>query len=553
MSIILSYRDRQFTLPDGGTLAPLAKKIESSSPLVEGIFNGRPCDLSRPLTAERAVNSLDFVEVNTETGMRTYVRTLLFLFLVAAQQAAPQTEFEVRNTLGSALYLCAKGKLAKGTIEAIEARMRQLVAEKAPFGLQRMKKEEALALCGAHCGPDTLALFDAIPAGSTVTVNSLCGRYGYFFGSLCPDAGYVPYFELLPYDEGLVINYPDVGSWNVLPPFDDKPLLQSCYEETEEWAKLIRCSTVGQLNKIIRAGYADEIIQVAEALHEKKLASLADTIDRRKEELRLVLIAGPSSSGKTSTAQRLSIQMAVNGLLPVPISLDDYYKNRADTPRLPDGSYDFECLEAIDLDLFNEHLERLLKGEKVELPKFNFRTGLREKSGKEIKLDPKAVLVVEGIHGLNDRLTAAVPRKNKMKLYVSALTPMNLDAHNRINTTDVRLLRRMVRDNTFRNRDAATTLGQWQEVRRGEESYIFPFQDSADVAFNTSLIYELAVLKKFARPLLLDIKEEAGESYTQARRLLDLLNFVQPVEPEVIPNNSILREFIGGSVFKAVN
>lgn len=554
MSITLSFQGSQFSLPEGSTLASLAERLSlgSPSPLVEGIYNGRPYDLSRPLAAERAVNSLDFVEVNTETGMRTYVRTLLFLFLAAAGQVAPELDFEVRNTLGSALYLRTEGRLTREGIAAIQARMKQLVAEKAPFSLLRLSKEEALALCGAHCGPDTLALLDAIPAGSTLTVNCLAGRYGYFFGSLCPHAGYVPYFELLPYDQGLIINYPDVGSWDRLPPFNDRPLLQSCYEETERWAELIHCNTIGKLNKIIQAGYADQIIQVAEALHEKKLASLADTIEQRREELRLVLIAGPSSSGKTSTAQRLSIQMAVNGLLPVPISLDDYYKNRVDTPKLPDGSYDFECLEAIDLDLFNEHLLRLLRGEKVKLPKYNFRTGWREYRGKELQLWPKAVLVVEGIHGLNDRLTAAVPRQNKMKLYVSALTPMNLDQHNRINTTDVRLLRRMVRDSQFRARDAKATLGQWQEVRKGEESYIFPFQDSADVAFNTSLIYELAVLKKYALPHLQGIREEKGEAYTQAQRLLDLLNFVQPVEPEVIPNNSILREFIGGSVFKAV-
>ena len=312
---------------------------------------------------------------------------------------------------------------------------------------------------------------------------------------------------------------------------------------------MVHCNTVGKLNKIIDLGYAEKIIQVAEALHEKKLANIADILASH-HELKLVLIAGPSSSGKTSTAQRLSIQMAVNGLRPIAISMDDYYKNRVDSPRKADGSYDFECLEAIDLELFNDHLQRLLAGEKVKMPKYNFRTGCREYRGNELQLQENSVLVIEGIHGLNEKLTPSVPAEHKIKIYVSALTPMSFDEYNRIRTTDMRLLRRMVRDSQFRSHDAETTLRTWADVRDGEEKYIFPYQSSADIIFNTTLIYEFAVLKKYAEPLLRAVPQSAGMAYTTARRLLNILSYVKPLEDEVIPNNSILREFIGGSVFK---
>ena len=541
-------------LEEGAVLAPLAAEFSarSASPIVEAIYNGRCYDLNRPLAAEQELNSVAFTEVNTEDGMRVYVRSLLFMFLAAVKRITPQVQIEVRNTLGSALYCCEVGgeKLTEAQLAAVEKEMRRMVQQRLPFEFKRMTKQEALAECGTCCSEDSLALLQELPEEATLTVNYLDGMPGYFFGSLCPDAGFVQHFELLPYDQGVVINYPDVGSWNVLPPFDDQPLLHRAFEETEEWVKLIHCNTIGKLNKIISAGYEDKIIQVAEALHEKKLVAIADEIARRKDELRLVLIAGPSSSGKTSTAQRLSIQMAVNGLLPVPVSMDDYYKNRVDTPKKPDGTYDFESIEAIDLELFNDHLTRLLAGESVKLPKYNFRTGWREFRGREIKLQPNSVLVVEGIHGLNEMLTASIPAARKMKIYVSALTPMNLDEHNRINTTDVRLLRRMVRDSQFRARDAQETLLQWSDVRYGEEKYIFPYQNSADVIFNTTLIYELAVLKKYAVPHLAELTQADGPVYATAQRLLDLLSFVKPIDDKVIPNNSILREFIGGSVFK---
>ena len=536
---------------EGSSLLTVAQGLQASyaSPIVEGIFNNEAVDLQKPFYED---GTLGFIEVNTEEGMRVYTRTILFMLLVTAKRLRPDVELEVRNTLGSALY-CAdhsSHRLSAEDIKAIETGMKQLVAARTPITLKRLPKQDAMQEACSFCTSDREALLRELPEDAVLSLYYLENMPGYFFGAMCPDCGYVPNFELLPYGDGVIINYPDTGDWEHLPPFEDKPCLNAAYQEAEDWSAMIQCNTIGKLNKLIDEGYAGRIIQVAEALHEKKLAKIADMIATRRDELKLVLIAGPSSSGKTSTAQRLSIQMAVNGLRPMPISMDDYYRNRVDSPRKPDGSYDFECLEAIDLELFNEHLQKLLAGERVKMPKYNFRTGFREYRGNELQMQENSVLVVEGIHGLNEKLTASIPANKKMKLYVSALTPMSFDEHNRIHTTDARLLRRMVRDSQFRSHDAESTLTLWSDVREGEEKYIFPFQTSADVVFNTTLIYELAVLKKYAVPLLKAVPRESGKAYMTAQRLLNMLYYVKEIDDTVIPNNSILREFVGGSVFK---
>ena len=536
---------------EGSTLLEVAKSLAGTfaSPVVEGIFNNEAIDLQKSLYEDGEVG---FVEVNTEEGMRVYTRTLLFMLLVSTKKLRPDVELEVRNTLGSALY-CAdhsSHKLTSEDIKAIEAEMRKLVAAKEPITLKRLPKAEAMQVACSFCTSDREALLMQVPEDAVLSLYYLENQPGYFFGPMCPDCSYVPNFELLPYSDGVIINYPDTGDWTYLPPFEDKPRLNAAYQEAEDWSAMIKCNTIGKLNKLIEEGYAGRIIQVAEALHEKKLAGIADMIAARKDELKLVLIAGPSSSGKTSTAQRLSIQMAVNGLRPMPISMDDYYLNRVDSPRKPDGSYDFECLEAIDLELFNDHLQKLLAGERVKMPKYNFRTGFREYRGNELQMQENSVLVVEGIHGLNEKLTASIPANKKMKIYVSALTPMSFDEYNRIHTTDARLLRRMVRDSQFRSHDAEATLLRWGDVREGEEKYIFPFQTSADVVFNTTLIYELAVLKKYAVPLLEAVPRESGKAFMTAQRLLTMLYYVKEIDDAAIPNNSILREFVGGSIFK---
>lgn len=548
----------QFTLPDnselqlpvGSNLLTIAKlALNIKSPIVEATLNGKPLDLQAPLHKGGAVA---FVEMNSEEGMRIYLRSLVCILISTAEKLFPGTELEVRSTLGSALYIADKSKkpLSYRDWQKVEETMRSYVEAKEPIKLHYVTREEAMEIFRENRLEDGVAMLKMLPAGIDVPLYNFIGRDCYMYGSMCPNAGYIPLFEIIPYGKGIVLNYPDVGNYNELPPFVDQPLLQNAFEAAEEWCSLIGCNTLAKLNRLHAEGKANRMIQICEAWQERMLANIADVVAQRKKTLKLILIAGPSSSGKTSTAQRLSIQLAVDGLNPLPISMDDYYVNRVDTPLKEDGSYDYECIEAIDIATFNEHLNKLLNGEEVEIPKYNFKKGEREYNGHRIKMDDNSVLIFEGIHGLNEKLTSTIPADKKLKIYVSALTPMSLDEHSRINTTNVRLLRRMVRDNQFRGHNAVVTLSKWNDVREGEAKYIFPFQGDADVIFNSTLIYELAVLKKYAEPLLEKVKPEDGHAYTTAQRLLALLSHVCSIDEDVIPNNSIIKEFIGGSVFK---
>ena len=333
-----------------------------------------------------------------------------------------------------------------------------------------------------------------------------------------------------------------------VPGFRDRPKLAKVFQEAESWGSILECTDVGSLNGHLEQDEAASLVRIAEALHEKKIAQVADYIAEHRKEVALVLIAGPSSSGKTTFAQRLMIQLRVNALRPVAISLDDYFVDRSHTPIDEQGKPDFEAIEAIDLELFNHHLERLLAGEEVEIPRFDFRTGQRALSGRRIRITDNQPLIIEGIHGLNERLTEVVPRERKVKIYISALTQLSLDQHNRIPTTDARLIRRIVRDHQFRSHDALATLRIWPSVRRGEHRNIFPFQEDADVMFNSALIYELGMLRKHAQPLLEAIGPEHSE-YSEAKRLLSFLAYFHAIEDDLVPANSILREFIGGSCF----
>ena len=363
-----------------------------------------------------------------------------------------------------------------------------------------------------------------------------------------PRTGYINKFKLQYYPPGFLLRFPLKENHFDIPEFVDLPKLAGIFREAEQWGGKLGSAGLAQLNdEIIRGGFND-IVRIAEALHEKKVAQIADVIASHRESVRMVLIAGPSSSGKTTFAQRLGVQLRVNGIRPLAISLDDYFLNRVDTPRDEEGNYDFESLEAIDLQLFNEHLVQLLSGQSVESPYYNFKTGHREFSGRRIRLEKDQVLIVEGIHGLNEKLTESVPCDCKKKIYVSALTQLSIDDHNRIPTTDTRLIRRIVRDSQFRGHDALETLQRWPAVRRGEEKNIFPFQEQADMMFNSALIYELSILRRYADPLLSGVPQEVPE-YLEARRLRSFLNHFRPAPEEQVPPNSILREFIGQSCF----
>lgn len=536
--------------PEGITLLEVSRELNGfySQPVVEGIFNGVGTDLQKPLHSDGIV---DFITWDTEEGRRVYVRSLLFLFLYAIKTLRPEVQLEVCNSIGSALYCDITNGivLSKYDLRDIDLFMRKLIAAQEPIVYSTISRVEAEKILVERREDDRLQLLGNTPGAQTLTVYKLRDYMEYFFGAMMPDCSYLKQFELINYENGIIINYPDKCCMDRLDKFEPSDALNGMFHELQDWSAKINCNTVAKLNRIISCGYANGIIQVAEALHEKKIAGIADKIAASNKDVRLVLIAGPSSSGKTTFAQRLSIQMVVNGLRPVPVSMDDYFKDRHDTPRKHDGTFDFESVDAVDLELFNDHLRRLLAGECVKMPKYNFRSGMREYRGREIQLGENDVLVVEGIHALNERISEAVPANNKMKIYISALTPMQLDSYNRIHTTDMRLLRRIVRDSQFRSHDALMTLKLWDDVRRGEEQYVFPFQDSADIMFNTSLVYEFAVLKKYAEPLLKLIQPDEAV-YTRAQRLLELLSHVRGMDDEAIPTNSILREFIGGSIFK---
>lgn len=493
---------------------------------------------------------VDFVTAASEEGIKVYQRSLTFVMIAAAAELFPDSQITVEHSLSKGLYceLHLGRETTAGDVAAVEERMRRIISEDRPIIRKSLPLDEAVTMFEAAGRTEKVKLLRELKRDKVSLY--YCGNvYDYFYGTMAPSAGYMPVFGLKQYPPGIILRFPEKDKVTVLPEFVEQPKLAQVFLEAEQWGKIMHCDYVATLNDQIGNGCIADIIRVAEALHEKKIAQIADFVSQHRKEVRVILVAGPSSSGKTTFAQRLSIQLRVNGVRPVPISLDDYFVDREHTPRDEDGDYDFEAIEAIDLELFNEHLIRLLDGEEVKIPSYNFMTGQREYRGHTIQIHKDQPLIIEGIHGLNERLTRSVLKKQKVKIYISALTQLSIDNHNRIPTTDGRLIRRIVRDSQFRSHDALKTLEMWQSVRRGEERNIFPFQEEADIMFNSALIYELAVLKKYAEPLLEKISPDKSV-YSEARRLLNFLAYFRSVEDDAeIPLNSILREFIGKSCF----
>lgn len=504
-------------------------------------------DLQSPVGA---FHTIELVDTRSELGRRIYQRSVVFLLILAAHEVQPDLSVIVQFTAHGGLYcaLQTPSGVTKHMVREIEQRMREIVAENRPIVKKRLQREEVVQLFKQSEQIEKANLVMSLESEKASIY--YCGDfYDYLFGPMVSATGVLGKFALDALPDGVLLRTPNADAPEVVPALRAQPKFGGILMEAERWANVLRCDYVSDLNRYIRRGEIADIIHVSEALHEKKIAEIADHIAANIKKLRLILIAGPSSSGKTSFAQRLRIQLRVNGIEPVSISLDDYFRNWEDTPRLPDGTYDFENIGALDVALFNDHLVRLLRGEEVILPRYNFLTGKREEGTAHLSVAPTAPLIVEGIHGLNEALTAAVPREKKYKIYISALTQLNIDAHNRIATTDARLLRRMVRDYQFRGAYALKTLRQWPDVRAGEEKNIFPFQEEADAMFNSALIYELAVLKRYAVPLLEMVPRDVPE-YTKANRLLDFCRcFADITEEYDIPNNSLLREFIGKSIF----
>lgn len=510
---------------------------------------GRLRELHKKLSGDCEIS---FVTAKDREGWQTYQRSAVFLMLKAFYDVAGRERVKkvtVCFSVGQGLYVEPEGEftLDGRLLRAVKARMDELQAMRLPIGKKSVNTAEAVEQFHRHGMYDKEKLF-RFRRASRVNVYGIENFEDYFYGYMAADTGYIKYYDLTLYESGFVLLLPGRGAPDKIAGLVPREKLFAVQRDSEEWGKRLGVSDVGSLNMAVTEGRMNELILMQEAMQEKKIGDIAEQIASEPER-KLVMIAGPSSSGKTTFSHRLAIQLGALGLKPHPVSVDNYFVNRVDSPRDENGDYDYEALECLDVRKFNEDMTALLNGETVELPRYNFISGEREYRGDFMRLGQSDILVIEGIHCLNDRLSYSLPREKKFRIYISALTQLNIDEHNRIPTTDGRLLRRMIRDARTRGASAQETIRMWDSVRRGEERNIFPFQESADVMFNSALLYELAVLKQYAEPLLFGIPEGA-EEYAEAKRLLKFLDYFLGVSSENIPRNSMIREFIGGSCFK---
>lgn len=526
-------------------MALLGRKDHEGRPILGAVLNNRLVSLSTPI---RGVSRVGPVTEGHRDGTVIYRRSISIVLLQAVREVAPEGRLVIGQSLGDGYFFEWVGPqpLTEDRVRAFEAKMRTIVAEDRPFVEEQVDIDEAIDLFAREGAVERVRLLKTLRV-STVPVVSVGDVHVLAHGPVAPAAGGLEGFELALYNAGLILRFPTPSARGR--EVADMPRLFKVYRDTRRWNEILGVSDVGRFNELCISGGVLEIVKVAEALHEKRIAEIADQVVGRKG-VKLVTIAGPSSSGKTTFAKRLSIQLRVNGAHPVALSLDDYYIDREKTPRDSDGKPDFEAIEAIDLALLNEHLDLLMKGERVEAPKYDFATGKRASKEKwhSLQLNPGDVLLVEGIHGLNERLTQAVSATHKFRVYVSALTQLTVDNSERIFTSDSRLLRRIVRDRLFRGYRAERSIDMWPSVRRGEQQHIFPFQEQADAIFNSALVYEPAVLKTYAERFLLEVPTDSP-SFVEADRLLRFLSLFVPIFSEEVPHSSILREFIGGSSF----
>lgn len=536
--------------PIGTTFEEIAwdNRGENKVPIALVTENGKIRELHKTVKGD---GEIKFIRLNDVAGNKTYERTALMLFVKALSDCMGSPiagKAKIEFTIGNGLYISSKGdyEVDDELVKKVGLRMRELVGKDLPIVKRSYPLDEAVKLFAAQGMYDKVQLFK-YRQSSNVNVYSIEDYKDYFYGYMLPSTGYIKYFELLQYEDGFLLLLPDIKNPEKLGVFEPREKLFKALSESTAWGSSMNVEDVGDLNDQICAGKEKQMILVQEALQERRIGEIAGEIASRGG-IRFVMIAGPSSSGKTSFSHRLSIQLKTHGLTPHPIALDNYFVNRENTPKNANGDYDYECLGAIDVEQFNNDMLALLAGEEVEMPTFNFKTGLREYKGDMLKLGEEDILVIEGIHGLNQKMSYALPEESKFKIYISALTCLNVDGHNRIPTTDGRLLRRMIRDNRTRGASGQRTIHMWPNVRKGEEENIFPFQESADVMFNSVLIYELAVLKQYAEPILYSIKPCEPEYY-EARRLLKFLGYFLSIPSELLPNNSIAREFVGGSCF----
>lgn len=528
----------------------LAADLPAEPRVVASLMNGHLRELCFPLQEDA-----DLVPITTATndGARIYRRSLSFLMIVAAAEVLPGQVITILHSMPFGGYYCERNngcRLTEDELSALNRRMRELVEADLPIDNIRLPLDEALTFFREQNDFEKAELF-ARRRKDYLTLYELNGIRDYFHGFMVPRTGYLDLFDLCHYNNGFILQFPRRSWPGVLQPFEDEPRLAQIFQTYKDWLTIMGVSNVPALNQAIASGRSGEVILVAEALHERQLASIARAIANRKPAVQLVAVSGPTSAGKTTFAKRLALQVMAQGIYPVIISLDDYFVNREDTPRDPHGNFDFEALEAVDTALFQADMRRLMAGEEVVLPRYNFKTGLREQ-GAPLRIGRDHVILVEGIHGLNPRLTANLPPSAMFRVFISAFTQLNLDRHSRVPTTDTRLLRRIVRDAAHRGYSATQTIGRWSSVRRGEKNHIFPYQNSADVFFNSALVYELSALKLLAEPLLLQVEAGTMERL-EANRLMAFLQWFEPMSPgdlQYIANDSILREFIGGSLLE---
>ena len=543
----IQYKEKTLEIEHKMKISKLLKdEIENSEYAVVGaIFNNEYVNIEYEIEED---GKIELIDISSKEGMRIYKRTIIYIFAKALKEMYPNNKATVNYQLANATY-CDLGEIevTDEVIQKLIDKMRKIVNKNLPIKEVVMTREEAKKFYEEKNTGRGRLQYD-LETNEKIYMHFCEDYFNYCYGIIANRTGITKIFEILKYDKGLLIRYPSVERPDKLPKLMQNKKIKWALDEYNDIHKILDINTVYRLNDAVENNTIKDVIMLDEALHEKKIANIADRIARNRK-IRMILIAGPSSSGKTTFAQRLEIQLRINKIKPVTISVDNYFVERKDTPRDKDGNYDFECIEAIDLKLFNDHLTRLLNGEEVEMPQFDFHDGTKKYKGKKLQLKEDEVLVIEGIHCLNDRLTSSIPKDEKFKIYISALTVLNMDRYTKVSSTDTRLIRRMVRDYQFRGYSAKHTIATWHMVTRGEVLNIFPFQEEANSIFNTSLIYELGVLKGTAEPILKEITKEEPE-YAEAQRLLNILKYIKTISTDLVPTNSLLKEFVGGGDFK---
>lgn len=543
----IQYKEKIIEIEKKERISELLKEEIKNNPypVVGAIYNNQYVNLDFEIKKD---GKIELIDTSEKEGMRIYKRTLIYIFAKALKKLYPDNKATVNYQLANATY-CDIGNIevTEELVQKIQEEMRAIVRSNLPIKEIKMTREEAEKFYQETNTRRGKLQYD-LKSNKKIYMYFCEDYFNYCYGTIANHTGATKIFEIIKYDKGLLIRYPSIEKPNQMPKLMQNKKIKWALNEYNDIHKILNINTVYKLNDAVEEKRIKDVIMLDEALHEKKIANIADKVARNRN-IKMILIAGPSSSGKTTFAQRLGIQLRINKLKPVTISVDNYFVERKDTPRDENGDYNFECIEAIDLKLFNDHLTKLLNGEEIEMPQFDFLEGTKKYNGNKLKLKEDEVLVIEGIHCLNDKLTSSIPQEGKFKIYISALTVLNMDRYTKVSSSDTRLIRRIVRDYQFRGYTAKHTLETWHSVTRGEVENIFPFQEGANAIFNTSLIYELGVLKGIAKPILEEIPKEEPE-YAEAQRLLNMLKYIRTIPAKAVPTNSLLKEFVGGGDFK---